>query len=549
MEPPTPAGPSANQEAILSAVGFAADSSLRGGSRDEVVPAILDRLGSAVEASRAYLFRNVPTEESLAMDLIFEWCAPGVPPTMDDPTNHGWSYEPRHRHYEERLGAGEALVLKVSDAEGVDREDLLDEAILSSVSVPVFLRESWWGFLGFDDCVTERDWSQAELDALNAAAAFIGITMERLGDGPLEQATAPSFQTLVERIPAITYIDMVKDPDDYPYPTLYMSPQVEDVLGYPPQRFVDDDDFWDSIVHPEDFEWLKDRDLDTISTSRFEAEYRMIAADGSVVWVHDEAERVSYTPDLREVWHGVMYDITALKEEAERERDAADKLRSLDALKDTFLDAVSHELRTPVAAIMGLSLTLERDEGGLTDTERRDFAGRITRNAHKLQRLIEDLLDMSRLNRDALELERAQTRIDRLAMRALEEADMPDSHPVSLELQPAEAPVDAGKVERIIENLLHNAVRHTPMGTHVTLSVRPAPGGVQIRVDDDGRGVPEGQHDVIFQPFRQGEAHPSQGAGLGLSLVSRFAELHGGRAWVEDRPGGGASFRVFLPGE
>lgn len=522
---------------------------MREGSEDTVVPEILERLGSSVNASRAYLFQNTTSDQGeLLMEELYEWCAPDIEPTISDPTNHGWPYEPQHSSYVDVLGSGGVLRLSRSTSTGVDLEDLIDEGVLSSISVPVFLRDRWWGFLGFDDCLAEREWSRSEIDALNAAAGFIGITMARIEERPLAEATAPAFRTLVDRIPAITYVDIIKDPESYPYPTLYMSPHVEDVLGYPPERFVDDDDFWDSIIHPDDLETIKRADLDTISEERFEGEYRMIASDGREVWVHDEAERVSYTPDHREVWHGVIYDITALKEEAEREREAADKLRSLDALKDTFLDAVSHELRTPVAAIMGLSLTLERDEGGLTETEQRDFAGRISRNARKLQRLIEDLLDTGRLNRDALELQRSVARIDRIAMRALEEADMPDTHPVSLELEPVEAPVDASKVERIIENLLFNAARHTPTGTRVTLSVHAVEGGALIRVDDEGPGVPPPLREAIFHPFRQGERHPTQGAGLGLSLVARFAELHGGRAWVEDEPRGGASFRVFLPG-
>lgn len=534
---------------ILAAVGFAAEFSMREGSEESVIPEILEKLGSSVNASRAYLFQNTTSDQGeLLMDEIYEWCSPGVGPTITDPSNHASPYLPEHSSYVDLLGSGKELILTRSTASGSDLDDLIDEGILSSLSVPVFLRDRWWGFLGFDDCVSEREWGRSEIDALNAAAAFIGITMARIEERSLAEVTAPSFRTLVDRIPAITYVDIVKDPDSYPYPTLYMSPHVEEVLGYPAERFVDDDDFWDSIIHPDDLETIKHADLDTIAEERFEGEYRMIAADGSVVWVHDEAERVSFTPDLREVWHGVIYDITALKEEAEREREAADKLRSLDALKDTFLDAVSHELRTPVAAIMGLSLTLERDEGGLTESERRDFAGRIARNARKLQRLIEDLLDTGRLNRDVLELQRSVTRIDRIAMRALEEADMPDTHPVSLEVEPVEAPVDASKVERIIENLLFNAARHTPTGTRVTLSVHAREGGALIRVDDDGPGVPPALREAIFHPFRQGERHPTQGTGLGLSLVTRFAELHGGRAWVEDGPSGGASFRVFLPG-
>jgi signal transduction histidine kinase len=100
-----------------------------------------------------------------------------------------------------------------------------------------------------------------------------------------------------------------------------------------------------------------------------------------------------------------------------------------------------------------------------------------------------------------------------------------------------------------VENLLVNAAKHTPPGSPVGLRVDRAEGGVRITVEDRGKGVPDHLKESVFRPFERGPgklAH-APGTGIGLSLVARFAELHGGRAWVEDRPGGGASFRVFLP--
>jgi PAS domain S-box-containing protein len=114
---------------------------------------------------------------------------------------------------------------------------------------------------------------------------------------------------------------------------------------------------------------------------------------------------------------------------------------------------------------------------------------------------------------------------------------------------PVVAWVDSAKVERVVENLLANAGRHTTPDTPVWVKLARRDGGVLLAVEDAGGGVPRELRATLFEPFRRepGAAAHAPGVGIGLSLVARFAELHGGRAWVQDRPGGGASFRVLLP--
>jgi two-component system, OmpR family, sensor kinase len=119
-----------------------------------------------------------------------------------------------------------------------------------------------------------------------------------------------------------------------------------------------------------------------------------------------------------------------------------------------------------------------------------------------------------------------------------------------VEVEPATVEVDAAKVERIIENLVSNAVRHTAPNTQVWVRASAGEEGLLLVVEDDGPGVPEEHREAVFEPFRQAPGSAvehSPGVGIGLSLVARFAQLHGGNAWVEEREGGGASFRVLIP--
>jgi signal transduction histidine kinase len=217
-------------------------------------------------------------------------------------------------------------------------------------------------------------------------------------------------------------------------------------------------------------------------------------------------------------------------------------------MKNAFLSAISHELRTPLSAVLGFATTLQQSDLDIEEDDRKIMLDRLVANAHKLHQLLADLLDLDRTARGILEPQRSVLDVAELVLRVTEEAEL-GGHPVSVEADPVLAEVDGPKVERIVENLVTNAAKYTPEGTPVRVIVRKQDDGVMIAVEDEGPGVPEGMKESVFEPFQRGPDAPRRaaGTGIGLSLVARFAELHGGRAWVEDRPGGGSSFKVFLP--
>jgi signal transduction histidine kinase len=178
------------------------------------------------------------------------------------------------------------------------------------------------------------------------------------------------------------------------------------------------------------------------------------------------------------------------------------------------------------------------------------MANRIAVNSGKLDRIVADLLDLDRLSRGIIEPKLTDTDIGQVVRELIGQLDIAKNRSVVLDIEPITIPIDTSKLERIVENLVANGVRHTPAGTDIWIRTRPHDGGAMIIVEDDGPGVPEELRAAIFEPFRQGPStsQHAPGAGVGLTLVARFAELHGGRAWVEDRRGGGASFHVWLPG-
>jgi len=180
--------------------------------------------------------------------------------------------------------------------------------------------------------------------------------------------------------------------------------------------------------------------------------------------------------------------------------------------------------------------------------EARDLAERIANNARRLDRIVGDLLDLERLQRGVASLQIEPIDLGARVREQVAQSELVAGRRLALDVAPLTIDADPGMVDRIVENLLTNASKHTPGDSRIWIRVAldDEGEGAVLTVEDDGPGVAADERDAIFEPFRQG-AGATGGSGVGLALVRRFAELHGGRAWVEERDGGGASFRVWLP--
>ena len=385
---------------------------------------------------------------------------------------------------------------------------------------------------------------------------IIDITRRKEAEEQLREAEE-KFRLIVEQGPAVIYQQEFDVDDPNISRTTYISPQQADMFGYTSEEVLADPTLWSRTVHPDDRERVLAADVESNrdGNGRFSLEYRMISKDGRIVWVEDTSLLVQLegrTP----FWQGFLIDITERKQAEEQlaralevEREATRRLRALDEMKNTFLQAVSHDLRTPLAAILGLAITLERGDVHLEEDDAKDLARRIAGNARRLDRLVTNLLDLDRLARGIVTPNLLPTDVGSIVRRVLAESDLIPDTRLRTDIHPVMVPADGAKVERIVENLLANTVRHTPSTSTIWVSVSATEEGALLAVEDDGPGVEPDLRDTIFEPFQQGPDAPrhSPGVGVGLTLVRRFAELHGGRAWVEDRDGGGASFRVLLP--
>jgi signal transduction histidine kinase len=228
--------------------------------------------------------------------------------------------------------------------------------------------------------------------------------------------------------------------------------------------------------------------------------------------------------------------------------------RELDRLKDDFVATVSHELRTPLTSMMGFLQMIRDGEAGELNPEQERFLSIVYRSSERLQRLVGDLLFVSRLDSEGLQLQLQPVYVDDVLREAVETVDgVVRSHDLTMTTDfGAVPPVDADRerLSQLFANLLSNAVKFTPAGGLITARTYSRNGSVVAEIEDNGIGIPEAEQDRLFERFFRSSIASAQaipGTGLGLVISKAIADAHGGVIHVQSAPGAGTRFSVALP--
>jgi signal transduction histidine kinase len=384
--------------------------------------------------------------------------------------------------------------------------------------------------LGDADPTTEVQILQALLAFVAVSLLVLGATLSERDEAEQSLATANASLGEAQRLAHVGSWEWEIEPDRVTW-----SDELFRIYGVKPRATPLSHEEFLRRVHPKDRDLVRDAVGGALAELRsFETTHRIVLDDGTERTVQGRGG-VVLDGDGRPVrMVGTSQDVT--------------ERQLLEEVRENILVAVSHELRTPLTAIVGFAATLNDRGSQLSADMRREMIDHLAQQAHKLQRLLSDLLDLDRLRRARMRAVLEPTDVAELVAQVLA-GQNGDGRRIELDAEPAVANVDPAKLERIVENLVGNAIRHTPPGTAVSVCVANDDDGVLIQVDDAGAGVPDAEKEEIFELFARGaSADPSApGTGVGLALVAQFTALQGGRAWVEDNPGGGASFRVLLP--
>ena len=331
-----------------------------GGWPDDLRGVLADVAGS-IDVGRGYVFQNLRGPDGrLWMDLLAEWDAPDVRPIFDDPRNHLHPYYPDFTAWLETLGAGGHVRESVAHLGEGERRVLAAEGTTAVLILPITVGGEWWGYVGVDQVGHERGWNEVDVATVRALAYAVmtAVAIERAEED--RRLREDRFRAMVENGPAIIYIDSIDDTAS----TIYISPQVEEVLGFSPDEWYADRELWVKLLHPDDrARAIAENARHNETGEPYLLEYRLFARDGRVVWVHDEARMVRDERGMPRYSHGVLIDISERKraEEQVAFRAYHDELTGLPsrAMFDELLELSIARARRHDGAVAALCVDLD----------------------------------------------------------------------------------------------------------------------------------------------------------------------------------------------
>src|SRR5918995_2314923 len=385
------------------------------------------------------------------------------------------------------------------------------------------------------------------------------ISERKRAEEALKESEA-KYRTLVEQIPAVTYIEEL-DFGEPEWNMIYVSPQVQALLGYSPEEYMSKPKIWEELLHSDDRERVLAEDARTERSGMpFRVEYRIFTRNGDVAWIRDEAVLVRDEEGRPLFWQGVMYDITdqkrteeevrRLNEELEqRVRRRTAQLEAFNSELEAFSYSISHDLRSPLRAINGFSQILMEDYEDKLDVEGKSYLRRLSAASHRMGQLIDDLLDLSRMTRGQMRRERVN--LSTLAQAIVEELrNTQPEHEVEVIIEEGlVANGDGSLLRAVLENLLGNAWKFTKNQPHPRIEF----GRLEHEdtptyyVRDNGVGFDMAYVYKLFGAFQRLHSMSKyEGTGIGLATVQRIIHRHGGRVWAKGEVGKGASFYFTL---
>jgi len=561
------------RDKILSVMNRIASILLAATSEEHFEQSLLDGMeiiGQSTEADCVQIWQNETRDDVLCFALKYKWLSEAG--KRAPPVDIGTAI-PYSRRWKELFLRGECVNGPVAKLPQEDQDLLNPLGLMSTVTIPLYYQDKFWGVFCADDVTKERYFQQAEIDMLRSATLMLVNAINRnLIQRELKIALEKTEDVLEQNKLQITKLDMailaskvglwemeiVKDDPVNPNNVFMWSDELRHMLGY-----KDENDFpnilssWSDLLHPNDREnalsALVAHLLDTTGETPYDLEYRLLKKDGEYSYFHAAGETVRDKNGSLVRVVGTLVDITATKNiilDSERHRIQAE---AASKAKSNFLSTMSHEIRTPMNAIIGMTAI-----GKLTnDILKKDDALKKIEGASKhLLGIINDVLDMSKIEADKFELSPVSFDFEKMLQKIADVINLRvDERRQKFFIRidkdvPHTLIGDDQRLSQVITNLLSNAVKFTPEEGTIRLDSQliSEENGIcrlQISVEDTGIGISDEQKERLFNSFEQAEASTTRkygGTGLGLAITKRIVELMDGEIWVESEPGKGSKF-------
>lgn len=531
---------SANQkqtDALLDAIAQSALKLLETPDWHSEINYLLKLLGEATHASHAYLFENHFDENSqLVTSQKYEWFGPGQKAEIDNPDFQNVPVmEEGMFDWYSIVSSGKPFYNTTKIFKPEWSELLSRQKIKTLLDVPIFVDGNWWGVIGFDDCVREMAWSQAEVHAMQVAAGLLGAAIKRQRADEELRASEDKFQTTFHQ----TFVPMVigRESDRV---ILDANEAFCNLTGYTLEEIINQTarqfSLWaDYEEYQQHHELLAKQGY----IREFKAGYRKKTGQIGVALLSAASIKIKNENCLLYT----LFDIT-------KSEDLLTELQDKNTELERFTYTVSHDLKAPLVTLGGFAGLLERDMlAGNTDHAKRDI-NRIMEAIQKMEQLLNELLELSRVGRIVNDLENISfNEIAEEAVRLVEGRLMRNQVKVQIEAGLPIVRVDRIRIVEAIQNLVDNAAKFLggQPDPEIKIGARIENGGHVFFVSDNGIGIESIYHERIFGLFNKLDVK-TEGTGIGLALVKRIVEFHGGRIWVESEAGIGATFYFTLPG-
>jgi len=540
-------------EAILAVVARMARLLLETTDWRQQIHTALEQLGEASRATHVYVFENhLRADGELLASQRYEWVMPGFRPEIDDPRLQNMLvHQSELDDWYDLLLRGEPFYSSSRDFSEQWSESLTQRGIKTLLDVPIFANGQWWGIIGFDDCVNELAWSEGQINALLAAAGILGAAIQRQQIEAQLREREERYRLISEVISDYTFSTMIDAQGAMQLN--WVAGAFEKITGYSFDEYVSRGG-WLAALYPDDV--AQDaRDMAALRVNRAAiTEVRTISHNGAVRWVRVYAHPVWNEIETRLVGiYGAVQDVTERKQaEAERET-LIHELEARNSELERFTYTVSHDLKSPLITVRGFLGFVEQDaRAGNFDRMTVDLA-RIVEATDKMRRLLDELLELSRIGRlmnppEAVPFEAIIQEALRLVQGRIE------ARGVQVTIAPALPVVHGDRVRliEVIQNLVDNACKF--MGDQAEPQITIGQRGTDrdgkpiVFVQDNGLGIDPRYHEKVFELFDKLDAK-GEGTGVGLALVKRIVEVHGGKIWVESEGAGkGSKFLFTLPG-